>query len=200
MSLPALLPVTRLAKEKSMQKQTLIGGLLALATIVSLPAHAEETVCNSTIGAVALDNVFVPDGARCVLERTRTNGNVVVGRGAVLIARGVSVNGNIQAEGAASVRVVGASTVGGAIQIVQGGGALIRRTRVNGDILVDANNAPLTLDTNNVGGNVQAFQNTGGIDLTNNTIKGNLQCKENSPPPTGGGNSASSKEDQCAAL
>ena len=48
---------------------------------------------------------------------------------------------------------------------------------------------------------MQAFQNRGGVNFTRNRIEGNLQCKENSPPPTGGGNVVqSNKEDQCRRL
>ncbi|HMM84362.1 hypothetical protein [Azohydromonas sp.] len=51
-----------------------------------------------------------------------------------------------------------------------------------------------------LGGNLQAFKNYGGLALANNRMKGNLQCKENIPSPTGGGNRAASKEDQCRRL
>jgi hypothetical protein len=48
---------------------------------------------------------------------------------------------------------------------------------------------------------VQAFQNRGGVQIANNVINGNLQCKENRPAPTGGGNRVGgNKEDQCARL
>ena len=48
---------------------------------------------------------------------------------------------------------------------------------------------------------MQAFQNTGGVEIRGNRINGNLQCKENSPRPTGGGNVVGgNKEDQCARL
>jgi hypothetical protein len=183
-----------------MQTKRLMIGTLVLAAAFSMPAQAEETQCTGTLGAVGLDNIFVPDGASCVLERTRANGSIVVGRGATLIARSVSVNGNIQAEGAASVRVLGFSTVGGSVQLVQGGGAVVRGARINGDLYVDSNVALLRLNANNIGGNLQAFQNLGGLEIANNTIKGNLQCKANEPAPTGGANSASSKEDQCENL
>jgi len=66
----------------------------------AVAAHAEETQCTGTIGAVRVD-VFVPDGRACTLNRTRLNGNIVVGRGSQLTAQGVSVNGSVQAEGAA---------------------------------------------------------------------------------------------------
>jgi hypothetical protein len=51
-----------------------------------------------------------------------------------------------------------------------------------------------------LGGDLQAFKNLGGVSLVNNRMKGNLQCKENIPAPTGRGNQAASKEDQCARL
>ena len=177
---------------------------LALAAIGAASihgvAHAEETTCTGRIGAVALDNVFVPDGASCVLDRTRLNGNLVVGRGASVQAGGVTINGSVQAEGASAVGVGGFSSVGGSIQIVQGGSASIEQTRINGDLLFDSNVAPLSATRNRIGGNLQAFQNLGGVNLVGNTINGNLQCKENIPAPTGRGNRAASKEDQCERL
>lgn len=172
----------------------------AATTLASLPAVAEEFRCTGAVGAVALDNIFVPDGASCTLNRTRANGSIVVGTGARLTATSVSVNGNLQAEGAADVRVGGNSTFGGSVQIVQGGSATITRARINGDLLFDENTAPLEASSNVIGGNLQAFKNMAGVRLTTNRIKGNLQCKENIPAPTGSGNQASSKEDQCARL
>lgn len=54
---------------------------------------------------------------------------------------------------------------------------------------------------NRVHGDVQAFGNTGGLDIADNTIGGNLQCRSNVPPPTGTRNVVSGNmEDQCAAL
>ena len=184
-----------------MKQATLLSAsVLASLLLAAGPAMAEETPCTGTIGAVALDNIFVPDGATCTLNRTRTNGSVVVGTGSTLIATGVSINGNIQTEGARAVVVQGSSTVGGSIQHVQGGSARIDRVRVSGDVLFDSNRGLVSASSNNIGGNLQALQNVGGVTLTNNTMKGNLQCKENVPAPTGGGNRASSKEDQCARL
>ncbi len=178
-------------------KSITLGALVALATS---SAWAEEFRCTGSVGAVALDNIFVPDGASCTLDRTRANGSIVVGTGASLVARSVSINGNLQAEGARAVSVLGHSTFGGSVQLVQGNSATIERARIKGDILFDENTGPLAASGNTVGGNVQAFKNFGGVTLRNNRIGGNLQCKENIPAPTGGGNQASSKEDQCERL
>lgn len=169
-------------------------------TLMPMPATAEETQCVGALGAVRLDNIFVPDGASCMLTGTSAQGNIVVGRGATLMASRISVNGNLQAEGAASVAVANNSSIGGSVQLVQGVAASIERVRINGDLLLDANSGPLSAIRNSVGGSVQVFQNTGGVVLRNNTINGNLQCKENNPAPTGGGNRAALKEDQCARL
>lgn len=177
-----------------------LAGLGAALLIAAAPATAEERICTGRIGAVYLDNIFVPDGRSCTLDGTRAKGNIVVGTGAALVARSVQINGNLQAEGAHSVRVYGRSTFGGSVQIVQGGAASIEAARINGDILFDENNGPLNAQLNVLGGNLQAFKNMGGVTLTGNRMKGNLQCKENIPAPTGSGNVAASKEDQCRRL
>jgi hypothetical protein len=97
--------------------------------------------------------------------------------------------------------VVEGSRVGGSVQVVQGGGATVSDSRVNGDILYDDNRRALRVLRNDVGGNVQAFQNTGGVEIRRNVIDGNLQCKENQPRPVGGRNVVGgNKEDQCSRL
>jgi hypothetical protein len=171
-----------------------------LATLASTPALAEEVDCTGTIGAVRLDNIFVPDGATCTLEGTRAQGNVVVGTGATLIARSIKINGNVQAEGATRVAISGTSSVGGSVQLVQGGSVSVQRAIINGSLQMESNNGPISAVRNTIGADLQAFQNTGGVKLTKNRIDGNLQCKSNSPAPVGSGNQAASKEDQCAAL
>ena len=181
-------------------KSLTLGLAAAAACMVATSASAEEFRCTGSVGAVALDNIFVPDGASCALNRTRAKGSIVVGRGARLHASSVSVNGNLQAEGAASGVVAGYSTFGGSVQIVQGGGASIDRARINGDILFDENTGGVAATGNTIGGNLQAFKNMSGVVVRSNRINGNLQCKENIPAPTGGSNQASSKEDQCARL
>jgi hypothetical protein len=176
--------------------------IAALATTVAFttPAFAEERVCTGRIGAIALDNVFVPDGATCVLAQTRLNGNIVVGNNARLTARSVTMNGSVQADGAQAVTIEGRSMIGGSVQIVQGYAASITAATIGGTVLVDENSGPVSASRNRVTGDMQFFANRGGVTVIDNRINGNLQCKENSPPPTGYGNRAASKEDECAAL
>ena len=164
-------------------------------------AHAEERVCRGTIGAVTLDNVRVPAGASCRLERTRAQGTVKVERNGRLTAVRVMVIGNVQAEGAASVAVRNGSRIGGSVQVVQGGSATIVGSQVNGSIQLESNRGPLRVLDNVVDSDVQAFQNSGGVEIGDNRIDGNLQCKANTPAPTGAGNVVQgNKEDQCRNL
>jgi hypothetical protein len=175
-----------------------VGGALLLP---AGPASAEERVCRGAIGAVTVDNLRVPQGATCTLNGTVVKGTVKVGRNATLRATNIRVIGNVQAENARNVIVRSGSTVGGSVQIVQGGAARILGSSITGDILFDDQAGALAANANRIGGNLQAFQNTGGVAINNNRIDGNLQCKENDPAPTGGGNVVQgSKEDQCADL
>jgi hypothetical protein len=174
-----------------------LGVLLGLAPA----ALAEETVCRGTIGSKTLDNVKVPQGATCILEGTKVKGTIKVNGNSVLKAFDVTVIGNVQGEEARKVIVRAGSFVGGSVQVVQGAAAKVLNSKVNGDILYDDQAAFVAAKSSRVGGNVQAFQNTGGVTIQNNVIDGNLQCKENQPPPTGGGKQVGgNKEDQCKNL
>jgi hypothetical protein len=174
---------------------------IAAASLGAERGTAEERTCRGQIGAETVDNLRVPDGASCWLRGTKVKGTVKVESDATLRADNVIVIGNVQGENAQSVVVQEGSRVGGSVQVVQGGGAMVANSRVNGDIYYDENAAQLRVIRNRVGGDVRAFQNTGGVVIRGNTIDGNLQCKANSPRPTGGGNIVGgNKEDQCARL
>ena len=162
---------------------------------------ADERSCAGTLGSITVDNLRVPAGKTCKLNGTRVQGTIKVENNATLVATNVRVVGNVQGEGAKMVKVLGGSTVGGSIQVVQGRAAVIDRSNVNGDIQFDDNSGSLKATRNDVGGNIQAIKNTGGVVISNNTVDANLQCKENRPAPTGSGNIVhGSKEDQCARL
>lgn len=177
-----------------------LGATVALVAAVALPAtaHAEERTCRGSIGARTVDNLRVPQGATCKLKRTVVKGTIKVDRKATLIAEGVRVVGNVQAENASKVVVRASSRVGGSVQVKQGGAATVKSSRIIGDIQYDANSRYLKANRNKVGGSIQIVGNSGGAEIFRNVIDGNLQCKENSPRPTGGGNVVGgNKEDQC---
>lgn len=179
-----------------------VTGLVVGLTVVAAPAAvADEITCRGTIGATTVDNLRVPDGARCTLNGTRVQGTINVGTNSVLDASGVRVIGNVQAEGSRKVVVDSRSTVGGSVQVVQGGAAAVIGSEIGGDILYDDQDGTVKASRNDVGGDIQAFQNTGGVTISRNHVDGNLQCKANRPAPTGGGNLVEgNKEDQCARL
>ena len=167
-----------------MMRQVSIASVATAALAMSLSAmpsaYAEERACRSTLGAITVDNLRVPEGATCTLEETTVKGTISVQSRAALRAFDVRVGGNVQSENARRV-VVRSSSVGGSIQHVQGGSSVVRGNRVSGD--------------------VQMFSNRGDIVIARNRIDGNLQCKSNSPAPTGGANAVGgNKEDQCARL
>jgi hypothetical protein len=154
-------------------------------------------------GAVTLgDDVELPAGVSCTMDGTQVRGNLKLGRDTSLVAANVFVDGNVQAEGAWGLVLV-ESDVDGDVQFKQGGRVEIRDSVIGGNLQLDSNRGDLYAGTTRIGGDLQAFQNRGGfaIAFTRNTIDGNLQCKENSPRPTGGSNVVGgNKEDQCRSL
>lgn len=178
----------------------------ALAAAPVLPRGAEPAPplayrCgNVALGALRSGEIEVPAGQVCVLQGTRVEGNIKLNAGSVLDARDVTVVGNLQGDGAASVLLAGASSLTGSVQLKQGGGATLLGARIGGDIQVDDHFATLFAQGNQVGGNIQVIGNRGGVTLVDNRIVGNLQCKDNLPAPRGSGNLAASSEDQCNAM
>jgi hypothetical protein len=177
-----------------------VAGGLAAAAAGAFPAtaSADERVCRGTIGARTLDNVRVPSGATCRLRGTRVQGTITVQRRATLVANRVRVVGNVQGENARKVVVRRSSRVGGSVQVKQGGGASVLRSRIGGDVQYDANRRLLRVNGNRVGGSIQVVGNRAEARIYGNVVVGNLQCKENRPRPRGAGNRVGgSKEDQC---
>jgi hypothetical protein len=173
---------------------------MSLPMLESVSPQGETICADRLIGAVQLDNLFVPDGRTCQLDGTRFKGTIKVGTRSTLEAQRIRVNGNIQAEGSTLVKVINGSTVGGSVQIKQGRAATINGARITGDLQFDQQTRAVRANRNNIGGNLQAVSNTGGVTLNYNTMIGNLQCKQNVPAPTGTGIVAASKEDQCRSL
>jgi hypothetical protein len=162
---------------------------IVLATAVGVvglaasPAQAEERVCRGSIGAQTVDNLRVPRGETCTLNGTRVEGTVKIENRAKLRAENIRVIGNVQSEGHRRVVLLD-SRVNGSVQLKQGKSLAVKR--------------------NVVGSDVQIFSNDAGskaIEIKRNRIDGNLQCKSNTPRPTGGNNTVGgNKEDQCRRL
>src|SRR5918998_3163232 len=137
-------------------------GLLALAVMTPV-ALAEERVCRGTIGPKTVDNLRVPQDASCTLNGTKVQGTIKVENGATLVANGVRVIGNVQSEGFRSITLREGSKVGGSVQLENGLGAgKVVKTRINGDLQFEANEARMVARNSTILANLQAFQNTGG--------------------------------------
>jgi len=133
-----------------------------------------------TARAITADNLVVSPGHTCNLLGARIKGGVKVEDGATLNASGIYVKGSIQAKKAVSVDISD-STVEGSVEVEEGGSAHLQATQIKGD--------------------AKFVKNTDSLTISNNTIGGNLQCKENSLMPTGGGNLVQGNtEEQCAGL
>jgi hypothetical protein len=155
----------------------LIGGtVLATMSICLMPAAAaaDERICRGAIGAETVDDLRVPQGATCELKRHDGRGKRQ-GRGECDAARQVGSSRRQRAGRERGAGRRGDVAGWGSVQVKQGGGADVRETRVTGDIQLDANNGALQhVARNTVGGNVQVVSNGGGVDITGNTIDGNL--------------------------
>ncbi len=182
----------------------LMRALITGALVVSIGVQADDTPCTGQLSG-NYDNVVVPAGATCQLTDARLEGNVKVEpNGALILSGRTFIQGNVQSEdGGRYVRILGPSVrIGGNIQIKKNyeASAIQPGATIEGNVQYEDNSGSLFAAGAFIGGDLQAFKNTGGLTLTRNTIRQNLQCKENAPAPTGSANSAGSKEDQCRGL
>ena len=176
--------------------------LLGSTVTATQPAVADDIVCPGYIGPEDIDDTVVVVGD-CVLDRTHIDGNVLLENGGDLLALRVRVTGNVQTDGAERVRIR-RSEIGGNIQLTGVDGdsrSEVLSTAVGGTIDVHHSEARFALNLNEVDSDLKANNNTGGVNISLNTIGGNLQCQGNSPRPTGGNNIVDGeKEDQCEDL
>jgi subtilisin family serine protease len=150
-----------------------------VAAALGIPIVGEYR-CTGAAHAVTADNLLVPPGHTCDLAGARIKGTIKVEDGATLIASGIYVKGSLQAKKAAFVDISN-STIDGSFEVEEGGSAQLRESHVRGD--------------------AKFIKNTASLMISDNTIRGNLQCKENSLMPTGGGNQVQgNKEEQCSGL
>jgi hypothetical protein len=136
-------------------------------------------------GAVSVDNLNVPENTTCTLEGTRVKGNITVRSGATLIASGVSVDGNIQANGASRVDVSGNSYVGGSIQVDNSGSLSVNGVRINGNLQSKQNWGRQSFSSNRIGGDLQAFDNSGGVSSRATTSTATCSARATPRRPLG---------------
>ena len=100
-----------------------------------LPRQGAMNVCeNVRFGGREIDNLRVPDNARCVLETgVRIDGNIELGNGSQLYASGIFVDGNVQGQRAAGT-LLEDSRVGGNVQLEIGRDITMRANAIDGNI------------------------------------------------------------------
>ena len=150
-----------------------------VAAALGIPIVGEYQ-CTGSARAITADNLLVPKGATCHLEGARIKGSIKVEEGASLHASGLYVKGSLQAVKAVSVNII-SSSFEGSFEMEEGGSSQLYGAQIQGD--------------------AKFMKNNGSLTIANNTIGGNMQCKENSLVPVGGNNDVQgNKEDQCANL
>ena len=150
-----------------------------VAAALGIPI-AGEYRCSGTARFITADNLIVPPGSTCNLTSARIKGTLKVEESATLTASMIYVKGSIQAKKAFSVDISD-SIVDGSVEVEEGRSARLHATQIQGD--------------------AKFIKNRNTLVITNNWIKGNLQCKENRVMPGGGNNIVlGNKEDQCSGL
>ena len=139
------------------------------------------------VGPTISGNVVVEaDGIAVLRVSTLVRGNYQCNQCSYADLHSATVKGNFQDNGLLEGAFLDGGTIGGNLEIVNsfGGGF------------------SFAVSGFSVGGNLLFEGNLGqpSSDISTNTIKGNLQCDGNTPPPTGAGNSAKQKLGQCAGL
>jgi hypothetical protein len=157
-------------------------GLLAF----SYSLAAGDVALKGTIDRrVINDTVEIRPGTSCVLNGTIIVGNLLVRRGARLVANQATIYGNVQAEGAALVQLNDRTRVGGDVQGKKTRAVIVRSdSRVGGHILIQEATAParvnaLLVQRVVVAGDIQIEKSSGKIRVIGNTIGGDLQIVEN---------------------
>ena len=122
-------------------------------------------------------------------------------RGARLIGSYLTVDGDIEADGADEL-VLTNSRVADGIEFEDGGSVTIRDSYIGGDLDIKSSRGRIELRDNTIGDDVSIEDNRGGPFLIiNNRIDGDLECSGNSPQPGGGGNVVDGeKKGQCRGL
>jgi hypothetical protein len=183
-----------------------VGQALSLILLISVAptATAGDTACTGILDGVH-DSIVVPEGRDCTLVDAAVRGNIEVkSRGSLSIQGQSYVHGNVQSDGGQYVRLVGGMvTIGGNVHIKKASDAsgYLPGTRIEGNFQYEESSGLLIAVGGLILGDLQMSKNTGGGIIGGNTIRANLQCKENFPAPTGSENDVGgSKEDQCAPL
>ncbi len=174
--------------------------LTAAQPLTDAPAALNgNVVCTHwRIGAAVLDNLEVPAGAACQLNRTTVRGSIKMHHGAMLDVNAARVAGTVESVGGAYLVLRDDTRVSGNL-VLDGVGLLdMRISAVTGNLMATAMTGALLVSASTVGGNMQLDNNLGGGEITDSRILGNLQCSGNRPAPKLTNTTAASMQGDCA--
>jgi hypothetical protein len=134
--------------------------------------------CNGVLGAVTVDEVFVPNGATCTLNGTRVRGNAKVSFDGSLAANGARIDGSIQADDARAVTTTAGTVVIGNVQVKRRALTRVENTVIDGDLQIEERGASVRSFDTRVNGNVQVVK-ADRADLARLTVNGDVQFTEN---------------------
>jgi hypothetical protein len=140
------------------------------------------------------------------VEETLVGGNVeITGADDGDFITDSQIGGNLQIQessAGASAFDVNGTTIGGDLKFEKNVGPMdISNNTIDGDLQIFENTVVENglFNDNQAGGNLQVFKNSGpGLkSVSGNTVREDVQCKENQPPFVGGPNAARKSEEQC---
>jgi hypothetical protein len=164
-------------------------------------AAAQDSHCTGALRDVEVrGNLNIT--ARCQLTDADVRGNVTLFAGGSLIARDVSIRGNLDARRADFVTIE-ESEIDGNVNLDElvGDNSSIESTEIRGNVSLTSNRSAFEILNNDIGGNVRASGNTGALSISGNSIDGHLECSGNTPLPVGLGNRVEkAPQGQCSNL
>ena len=169
---------------------TVTDGVIVLRVAAALPVvgACEDDAC--VFGAETIEeNLEIPPASPACSTAPPSTATSRSPATSSLTATDVLVGGNIQGQEALFLDVLD-SEVRGDVQFERGGASRSWGNASTATYSSTTTTASSWSTRTTSEGDLQAFQNQGGLSITftDNTIGGNLQCKENDPPPVGGGN------------
>ncbi len=166
-----------------------IFALPIIAACWSADARAQNATCTGS-GTGTFGNLTVPDGSSCNLSNATVNGNITVGKNSKLIVSGgiTTIAGNVQANQCQSVMLMGSVLINGDVEIHQcaaDGGYVGPGIEIGGNFECHNNSGACIAQMGTVTGDLHIHNNSSQApsDISFNTIGGDLQCAQNTPPP-----------------
>jgi hypothetical protein len=164
-------------------------------------AEAQDPLCRGSLVRMNFPgDLRVPANATCRLSRSQVRRDLVVARGATLIADGVGVARDVVGNGARRVTVTN-SLIGDDVDLSRGGSASVLRTTLGGDVEIERLTGSVVVSRNQIGADIEIRGNRGRVEIRRNAVGEDLTCSGNRRMPVGGGNAVGGdREGQCRGL